>query len=52
MILYTQLISKKQSTATTSFPFTQKFTLNSVKKEKGKEEKVLKEMLILMVLDP
>lgn len=42
---------QKSKTVTTSFPFTQKFILTSVKKDKGKAEKVFKEMLILMVLD-
>ena len=40
MILYAQLIAKEQNTVTTSFPFTQKFILTSVKKDKGKAEKV------------
>ena len=40
MMLYAQPIAKEQNTVTTSSPFTQKFILTSVKKDKGKAEQV------------
>lgn len=42
------LLQKSKTQLPPPFPFTQKFLLTSVKKDKGKAEK---EVLILMVLD-